>query len=154
MTYSILALRDHPERNDEAIRWFHSKWGVPEEAYRESIQDCQKNPNGVPQWYLAMDEAGEIAGGLGVIENDFHKRKDLAPNICAVYVEKAARGQGLARRLLDHICMEMKAQGLEDVYLITTHTEFYEHCGFSFLRMVEEDDGGEVRMYHRDLRTL
>lgn len=29
----------------------------------------------VPQWYLAME--GEwIIGGMGVIENDFHDRKD------------------------------------------------------------------------------
>ena len=34
-------------------------------------------------WYLCIDGDRSI-GGLGVIENDFHDRIDLAPNVCAV----------------------------------------------------------------------
>lgn len=34
----------------------------------------------------------------GSIENDFHDRKDLTPNICAVYTEEAYRGRGIAGR--------------------------------------------------------
>ncbi len=37
---------------------------------------------------------GQIIGGIGVIENDFHDRKDLAPNVCAVYTEEDRRGDG------------------------------------------------------------
>ena len=33
----IILLRDRPELADGAARWFHEKWGIPEEAYRESI---------------------------------------------------------------------------------------------------------------------
>ncbi len=51
-------------------------------------------------WYLCL--AGEhIVGGLGVIENDFHNRKDLSPNVYAVYTEKEYRCQGIAGKLLD-----------------------------------------------------
>jgi hypothetical protein len=38
-------------------------------------------------WYLCLDE-DRIVGGMGVIENDFHNRKDLSPNICAVCTEE------------------------------------------------------------------
>lgn len=31
----------------------------------------------------------------GSIANDFHDRKDLTPNICAVYTEEAYRGRGI-----------------------------------------------------------
>ena len=41
-------------------------------------------------WYLCLDSEC-IVGGLGVIENDFHDRKDLKPNVCAVYTEKEYR---------------------------------------------------------------
>lgn len=34
----------------------------------------------------------------GSIANDFHDRKDLTPNICAVYTEEAYRGRGIAGR--------------------------------------------------------
>lgn len=51
----------------------------------------------MPQWYLAMDNH-VIVGGLGVIENDFHNRKDLTPNVCAVYVDEDYLCQGIAGR--------------------------------------------------------
>ncbi|MCI6289750.1 MAG: GNAT family N-acetyltransferase, partial [Clostridiales bacterium] len=55
---------------------------------------CLEKKGPIPQWYLAVTEEGEIAGGMGVIENDFHTRPDLTPNVCAVYVEPAFRGKG------------------------------------------------------------
>ncbi len=38
----------------------------------------------------------KIVGGMGVIENDFHDRKDLTPNVCAVYTEKDYCCKGIA----------------------------------------------------------
>ena len=43
-----------------------------------------------------LGDNGEIIGGLGVIENDFHDRPDLRPNICAVYVEPVHRCKGMS----------------------------------------------------------
>lgn len=37
----------------------------------------------------------KIVGGMGVIENDFHDRKDLTLNVCAVYTEKDYRCKGI-----------------------------------------------------------
>ena len=31
--FQYLALREKPELMDRAAEWFHSKWGVPKEAY-------------------------------------------------------------------------------------------------------------------------
>jgi ribosomal protein S18 acetylase RimI-like enzyme len=84
---------------------------------------------------------------LGVIENDFHKREDLTPNICAVFVADEYRGQGIARKLMDHACEELVKHGITDVYLITSHTDFYERCGWTFYGMIEEDDGNLARAY-------
>ncbi len=72
----------------------------PSEAYKESIADCLSQMNADPQWYLAM-EGNVISGGLGVIENDFHNRRDLAPNVCAVFVEEDFRCQEIAGKMLD-----------------------------------------------------
>jgi hypothetical protein len=49
-------------------------------------------------WYLCMDE-DNIIGGMGVIENDFHDRKDLSPNVCAVYTDAALPRDGSYRFL-------------------------------------------------------
>ena len=92
-----------------------------------------------------------IIGGLGVIENDFHRRKDLTPNVCALYVEEECRGQGIAGKLLDHVCRDMLEKGIDTLYLITDHTSFYEQYGWEFLCLVEEEEGGLCRMYvHRE----
>lgn len=148
--YNIVTLQECPQWKDMAASWFHSKWGVPQEAYQESMEECLKGGAFVPQWYLAM-AGGKIAGGLGVIENDFHKRKDLAPNVCAVYVEEEYRGQGIAGRLLGYACCDMAERGIGTLYLVTDHISFYERYGWEFLCMVQEEDGeGLSRMYvHR-----
>ena len=134
----ILKIREHPELAERAAQWYHSKWGIPLNAYVESISDCLKREKSVPQWYLAM-ENGEIVGGLGVIENDFHERKDLAPNVCAVYVEKEFRCRGIAGKLLNFVCEDMEKFGIDALYLLTDHTSFYERYGWEFLCMVREE---------------
>lgn len=77
MEYKILLLREHPELSGIAAEWFSSKWRIPKAAYEESIAECLKNFGAVPQWYLVFADGGNIAAGLGVIENDFHKPPTL-----------------------------------------------------------------------------
>lgn len=86
-----------------------------------------------------------------MIENDFHDRKDLTPNVCAVYTEEEYRCQGIAGKLLDIVVNDMKSKGITPVYLITDHTSFYERYGWEFFCMVQGDnEPGMTRMYiHR-----
>ncbi len=95
MEYEIVRLTDRPELKTAAARWFHEKWGIPLAAYEASMADCLRQDSPVPQWYMAV-EGPRIIAGLGVIENDFHDRKDLTPNVCAVYTEADRRGRGIA----------------------------------------------------------
>lgn len=147
--FTYITLRQKQELKEKAAKWFHCKWGVPEKAYLECIQAYleQKTEYG---WYLCLDDEN-ILGGLGVIENDFHNRKDLAPNICALYTQEEYRGCKIAGRLLDMAVSDLKSKGISPVYLITEHTSFYERYGWEFLCMVECDDDSEpIRMYiHR-----
>lgn len=84
----LVCLRNHPEFLSTASAWFGSKWDVPVEAYEESMKECMERKTGIPQWYVVMNGQGAIIAGAGVIENDFHDRKDLTPNLCALFVEK------------------------------------------------------------------
>ena len=148
----FIKIREHPEMADRAAGWFHEKWGVPREEYANSMQECIEQRGAVPQWYLMLEE-GQILGGLGVIENDFHNRKDLAPNVCAVYVEEAYRCRGIAGEMLKQVCEDMERQGIDTLYLITDHTGFYEQYGWRFLCMVQgEGEEEPIRMYIHDNR--
>ncbi len=144
-----ITLRDKPELKDVAASWFNSKWGVPKEAYLECMNDYL---NGETEygWYLCLC-GDEIVGGMGVIENDFHDRKDLAPNVCAVYTEENYRCNGIAGKLLDMVVEDMRNKGISPIYLVTDHTGFYERYGWEFLCMVQGDGEPQMtRMYvHR-----
>ena len=147
----IITLSDFPSLKESAACWFHKKWGIPKEAYQESIKQSFSGAEPVPQWYLVL-EGDRILAGAGVIENDFHDRKDLRPNLCALYVEKDVRCQGIAGRLLAFISADMKARGLSDLYLVTDHTSFYERYGWEFFCLVQGDGEPQMsRMYHRTL---
>ena len=147
--YVYTALRDRPELIDRAAAWFHEKWHVPAEAYLECMT-ADLNQETEYGWYLCLD-GEQIIGGLGIIENDFHDRKDLSPNVCAVYTEKAFRNQGIAGRLLNMAVDDMRAKGITPLYLVTDHTVFYERYGWEFFCMVHGDgEPGLTRMYiHR-----
>lgn len=147
--FRYINLRQKPELLEEASLWFHLKWWVPQEAYKECME-AYLNKETEYGWYLCLD-GEKIVGGLGVIENDFHDRKDLTPNICAVYTEEDYRGRGIAGKLLNMVVKELKEKGISPVYLITSHTDFYERYGWELYCMAQGDGEPEMsRMYiHR-----
>ena len=146
--YEYVTLREKPELKQAAGSWFHLKWGVPEEAYLECME-AYLNRETEYGWYLCLHN-GRIVGGMGVIENDFHDRKDLSPNVCAVYTEEEYRGRGIAGRLLNMVADDMRSKGITPIYLVTDHTGFYERYGWEFLCMVRCEDKPEMtRMYIR-----
>jgi len=141
-----ITLKDMPNIKAKAARWFNSKWGVPQEAYLECM-DAYLSGNTEYGWYLCLDNE-KIVGGLGVIENDFHDRKDLTPNVCAVYTEEDYRNRGIAGNLLNMAVEDMRSRVISPVYLVTDHTGYYERYGWEFLCMVQGDGEPDMtRMY-------
>ena len=145
-TYKILRLNDDPALLDRMALWFSEKWGIDKSIYLESMRTSLAGDAPVPRWYAATDE-GWIIAGAGVIENDFHERHDLAPNVCAVYTQPEYRGQGIAGAVLDYICRDMHSAGIDTLYLLTDHIGFYERYGWRFYTMVRSDGGEISRMY-------
>ena len=157
MNYKIIRLTDSPEMMEQMANWFHEKWGIPKEAYIESMQACLSGVGAVPQWYAVLDgernlENLRIIGGAGVIENDFHDRPDLTPNICALFVEPDRRFEGIAGKILQFVCNDMKDRGLDTLYLVTDHDSFYERYGWQYLCPVQSDgEPNTSRMYMKGL---
>lgn len=149
--FEIVPVREQPGIIEQASAWFASKWDVAADEYRTSMDACCAAGEGgaAPQWYVALDD-GKIVAGAGVIDNDFHTRPDLTPNICAVYVEPERRGQGIARALLDFVCNDMAERGIAQLFLLTDHDGFYERMGWRFREMVRDNDGAMGRMYEKE----
>lgn len=127
----FITLRQEPSLLAGAAGWFHEKWRFPEELYLACMEDYLAGRTEYG-WYLCL-AGGKIAGGLGVIANDFHPRLDLTPNVCGVYTEAAFRGRGIAGRLLNMAVEDLRCRGVSPVYLLTDHTGFYERYGWEYL---------------------
>ena len=147
--YAYITLRERPALKDTAAGWFHSKYGVPIEAY-SACMEAYLDGRSEYGWFLCLD-GDKIAGGMGVVENDFHDRKDLFPNVCAVFTEKEYRHKGIAGHLLNMVVEDLRGKGISPVYLVTDHTGFYERYGWEFLCLVQGDGEPDMtRMYiHR-----
>ncbi|EPF74519.1 GNAT family N-acetyltransferase [Acinetobacter rudis] len=143
----IVKLADFPQYLLVAATWFAEKWQLPVEIYQESIQQSIAEKIGIPQWYIVVDTEQRIVAGCGVIDNDFHERTDLTPNLCALFVEDEYRGKNIAKQLLDAVREDFAKMNIEKLYLITDHEHFYEKCGWQFLTMVKEESGEQIRMY-------
>ena len=144
--YQYRTLRQVPAVKNAAAEWFHSKWGVPQEAYL-ACMDAYLSGETELGWYLCFD-GDQIIGGMGVIENDFHDRVDLTPNVCAVYTEADYRGRGIAGNLLNMVVEDLRCKGISPVYLLTDHTGFYEKYGWEFFCMAQGDGEPDMsRMY-------
>ena len=102
---------------------------------------------GIPQWYIVLNNKDEIIAEAGIIENNFRNRKDLSPNLCALFVEEKYRKQGIAKYILNFLRKDLGNMGFEKLYLVTDHTEFYEKYDWSFLTTVNDDEGNSIRMY-------
>ncbi len=111
--YQYITLREKPDLKNSAAEWFHSKWKVPTEAYLECMDAYLQNETEYG-WYLCLD-GNQIIGGMGVIANDFHDRKDLTPNVCAVYTEEKYRFQGIAGKLLNMVADDLKSKGISPI---------------------------------------
>lgn len=147
MKYKIIELDNHLEYLEQASKWFGEKWNVSENAYKQSMKEASIKD--VPSWLIVLDE-DKIIAGLGVIENDFHPRKDLSPNVCALYVEEAYRKQGIAGEMLNYIVNKMKKKNINTLYLITNHENFYERYGWKYIDDVicdEEDYSSRIYMH-------
>ncbi len=145
--HNIIKIRENSNLTQTATQWFHSKWGIPQNAYLDSMNECVGKGFRVPQWYVVM-QGDNIIAGLGVIANDFHERSDLTPNVCAVYVEEEYRKQGIAGKILSFVCEDFHKNGIDTLYLVTSHVGFYERYGWKFHCMVKCDGEEDLsKMY-------
>ena len=115
--------------------------GIPHKYERKPHAEIKNSPVD-----LVLNTKQEIVAGAGIIVNDFHDRKDLTPNLCALFVEPEYRNNGIARSILDFARKDAGKAGFSTLYLITDHTTFYEKCGWSFLTMAN-DSSRPVRVY-------
>lgn len=147
--FKFITLRDEPTLKEDASMFFHLKWGVDQEEYLKCMDDYLSGKTEYG-WYLCLYK-NQIVGGLGVIDNDFHNRKDLFPNICAVYTKEEFRNKKIAGTLLLMVVNDLKNKNISPVYLVTDHIGFYEKYGFEYycsVRCFGEDHDSRLYVHY------
>lgn len=164
----IISVRENPEFEKATIEYLQKIWANEDTKviYEDCIHHCIGSDNPLPQWYLLVDdealmETGALATGpdtpsrivgcAGLITNDFISRMDLYPWICALYIEKAHRGQELGKLLMEKACYDAVKAGFPIVYLCTDHVGYYERYGFEFIGEGYHPWGESSRIYQYSL---
>ena len=75
--YTFITLRDRPELMDRAAAWFHEKWRIPTEAYRECMT-AYLNRETEYGWYLCL-HGERIAGRLLNMAVEDMRTKGITP---------------------------------------------------------------------------
>ena len=147
----IISVRETPDFIPFVAQWFQKKWNVPMEAYVASMEAACETASGIPAWYYVLDEGWNIIAGVGIIANELHKRPDLTPNICALYVKEEFRGKGLAGELLKRVYRHLAKYEISDVYFLSVTGDLVERKGWKFLTTVEKVSGESAKMYHKKI---
>lgn len=151
----IFSLKDYPEYVNQFIRYFQSRWASPESmsVYDDCMKSAINSAAPLPEWYILIDtndgsfDEEHIAGGVGLITNDFNSRQDLYPWLCALYVEENYRGRNLGKCLIDYVRRQAALLSFDNVYLATDHIGYYEHFGFKYIGTAYHPWGETSRIY-------
>ncbi len=107
----------------------------PEERFtRRQIRALIHNPRAT---VIIIESGGHVAGwAVGLVR---HHRRWLSGRVYAVGVHRGYRGQGLGRRLTEHLLEGFQARGIERVYLEVREDNdaalrLYAKLGFSPIR--------------------
>lgn len=151
----VESVRENPRITQDAIKYIQSKWANPNslKVYEDCISNCINSNNGLPQWYLLLDQ-DKIIGCAGLITNDFISRMDLFPWLCALYIDNKYRGNNYAKSLIDKAIIDSKLAGYSNLYLCTDHIGYYEKFGFTYLAKGYHPWGEESRIYKKVLNSV
>lgn len=117
----------------KGIAYIWKQWGSDTnfDFYRDCIENSVSDDNGLPKFYVAI-ENDEIIACYALLINDIISRQDIFPWFACLFVDENYRNQGIAKKLMDHALNECKKKGFETAYLSTDLENFYEKAGWSY----------------------
>jgi predicted N-acetyltransferase YhbS len=137
----IVPLVERPEFVDQVAAWGFAEWGHlnPDETLEQRRVRIRGklNVDRVPVAFVALDDAGGIAGTASLIFDDL-EGDPRNPWLASVYVPPEHRGKSIASALVGVVEDAARRFGYSRLYLFTTSaTALYARLGW---RALEQRD--------------
>ncbi|MEB6380270.1 GNAT family N-acetyltransferase [Leclercia adecarboxylata] len=148
---NIQPLYAAPQHAKQVIDWLWQAFGdgVPR-AFFESVVTHSQTPDALPLTFIAT-EGERLLGTVGLWRCDLITRQDLYPWLAALYVDDAARGQGLAGKLQQHVQSHAAKMGHRELHLWSACRDFYERYGWHYIGDGLEYPDKTVHLYRYSL---
>ncbi|MEG0794807.1 MAG: GNAT family N-acetyltransferase [Bacilli bacterium] len=124
---------------DTLTNWLYNWWGIDENYTKESIKCMLEhtiNKNDLPKTYIML-ENNTLIGMYQFLYDDLDIRPDLYPWLSNVFIDPTFRGKGYSKVLLNSVYNNALKSNLKELYLYTTHTNFYEKFNFTYLGTID-----------------
>ena len=131
----IISLRERPDAIALIAQWHFKEWqalfpGRTEADFASELALCLGEA-ALPQSWLLLDDAGDVAGTCSLLVHDMTILPQLTPWLANIYVRADLRGQGLGQRLVRHVMAEATGLGIATLYLFTEDQQaFYQRLGW------------------------
>ncbi|AUU86825.1 GNAT family N-acetyltransferase [Leclercia adecarboxylata] len=140
-----------PQHAEQVIDWLWQAFGdgVPRTFFTSVVTHSQ-TPGALPLTFIAT-EGKRLLGTVGLWRCDLITRQDLHPWLAALYVDDAARGQGLAGKLQQHVQRYAAESGFSELHLWSACRDFYERYGWHYIGDGLEYPDKTVHLYRYSL---
>jgi len=147
----IIPLYEAPQFADTVTDWLWQAFGdsLPRDFFASIIAHSQR-PGALPLTFIALD-GEKLLGTVGLWRCDLISRQDLWPWLAALYVDEAARGQGLAGLLQKQVIEYAREQGYAQLHLYSACRDFYERYGWHYIGDGLDYPDTTVHLYRYDL---
>lgn len=147
----IVPLYEAPQFAGTVTDWLWQAFGdsLPHDFFASIIAHSQR-PGALPLTFIALD-GEKLLGTVGLWRCDLICRQDLWPWLAALYVDEAARGQGLAGLLQKQVIEYAREQGYAQLHLYSACRDFYERYGWHYIGDGLDYPDTTVHLYRYDL---
>lgn len=141
---SIGDLRDTPDHAATVADRIWRAWWGPDGSSLADVEGALGEvmaAEGFP-FTLVARQGDQFVGTVTSIQTDIRQRPELGPCLADLWVEPAARRQGVAQMLMAAVLARLSSQGFSQVHLAAKPPlrAFYEAAGWS---LVESDVGDD-----------
>lgn len=153
MSLEFVSTYERPDLVPIVARWqWEEFWRPRGEALEDTLAAVRTTltPADLPRTYILLED-GRPVGTASLAAEDLEERPDLTPWLAGVVVDPAARGRGLAARLVAGVEAEARARGVATLWLYTRSAErIYARAGWRKVEPVAHD-GKVYALMRRDL---